>query len=101
MLASLYMIGICISLVVKFRFELDCDDESMPTYSRRLIIQTFRGNGKKFIISRVCHSCIERFYKGSINSRETYFSLYNKSSYYLEFLLSSVYCMCILKFRIL
>ena len=73
-LASLYMIGICISLVVKFRFELDCDDESMPTYSRRLIIQTFRGSGKKFIISRVCHSCIERFYEGSINSRETYFS---------------------------
>ena len=63
-LASLYMIGICISLVVKFRFELDCDDESMLTYSRRLIIQSFRRNGKKFIISKVCHSCIERFYKG-------------------------------------
>ena len=68
------MMNICISLVVKFRFELDFDDESMPHYSRRLIIQTFRGNGIKFIISRVCHSCIERFYEGSINSRETYFS---------------------------
>ena len=40
------MIGICISLVVKFRFELDCDDESIPHYSRRLIIRTFMGKAK-------------------------------------------------------
>ena len=30
------LIGICISLVVKFRFELNCDDEGMPTYQGRI-----------------------------------------------------------------
>ena len=30
-------------------------------YSRRSIIRTFRGNGKKFVISRVLY--IKRFYK--------------------------------------
>ena len=57
-------------------------------YSRRSIIRTFRGNRKKFVISRV-H---ERLYKGLVCQGEQTLVLYIESLHYQGFVLSSVYC---------
>ena len=56
-----------LQLVIHFDQNAICIWESSLVYSRRSIIRTLRGNGKKFVISRVCYT--ERFmrvnwYKG-------------------------------------
>ena len=58
------------------------------TYFRGVLI--FCYTGKKFVISRVRY--IERLFKGLIRQEEQTFVRYIESSYYREFLLSSVYC---------